>query len=146
MATTSKAIRDLIVTKLQAVKVGSNNAFGSVFDHVDANFLKYPVAVVRAVGGRGNVIDTHAIERVFSFIVDLYQEQSDPGKTTKEASDIMIETADAVLTAFDKDKDLSGSVQIIRVIEFDFSFKAAAGAFNYATFKVDAVVIVPNYS
>ncbi len=145
-ASTSKEIRDLIKTKLEDLQVGGDDAFGEVFDYANAKFSEYPVAVVRAVGGRGNVIDTHRNERIFSFVIELYQEQSKAGKTASEADQIMIDTADAVVIAFDQDKDLGGEIEIVRVVDFDFSFKVAAGTFNYATIKVDALVIVPNWA
>jgi hypothetical protein len=140
MATTITEILALIKAKLVALDI-----FGVVVDYSDGNFTKFPAAVVTEEGGTGEVLDTHRNARTFSFTIKLYQEQSEAGKTQEEAAEIMRTCSDAILTAFDKDKDLSGSVEIVRVVEFNTDFKVAAGTFNFATFRVEAVVIVPNY-
>lgn len=148
MKTTIKDIKPLIVTKLQGLmdnESPQNVLIGEVFDYANGDFSKYPVAVVRSVGGKGGVEDTHRIERVFSFTITLYQEQSKAGETKDLADQKMTDISDAILTAFDTDKDLGGELQIVRVVDFDFDFAVRAGTFNFATFRVDCVVMVPSY-
>ena len=84
--------------------------------------------------------------RTFDFTIKLYQEQSQVGKTKEEADALMTQAADAILLAFDQDKDLGGEVEIVRVVAFDLDFKVATGTFNFANFHINCVVIVPNYS
>ncbi len=148
MKTTMADIRDLIVTKLQGLdNLRGDPLFGEVFDYAQGDFKKYPVAVVLPTGGStGSGVDTHRIERTFSFQVTLYQEQTQAGKTKDEANNIMTEAVDKVIVAFDQDPDLGGELQIVRVVKMDFSFKVAAGTFSFATFQIDCVVIVPNYT
>lgn len=145
MAQTITSILALLKSKLATLTISGSPAFGVVFDYADGDFEEYPAAVVTESGGRGQVIDTHRNQRTFQFTIKLYQEQSRAGKTKSEAADIMRACADAILTAFDQDKDLNGQVDIVRVVEFDTNFKIAAGTFNFATFKVDVVVLVHSY-
>lgn len=147
MKTTLKDIRALIVAKLQGLtKTGGNPLFGEVFGYAQGDFTKYPVAVVLPTGGStGQGVDTHRIERVFSFIVTFYQEQTQAGKNKDDANDIMTDVVDKAIIAFDQDPDLGGELQIIKVVKMDFNFKVSAGTYIFATLQVDAVVIVPNY-
>lgn len=148
MATTTKEIRDLIVDKLEAIDSDDSGAgaiFGQVFAYAQGDFTDYPVAVVRPTGGRGTEIDTHRNERIFTFEITLYQEQSVAGKTKEDADAIVVEAADKVIESFDRDKDLGGEVEIVKVISFTYDFQSRAGTYNFATFQVEAVVIVPNY-
>ncbi len=140
MATTITDILALIKAKLTGL-----NKFGFIADYDDGDFKDYPAAIVTEDGGSGEVLDTHRNSRTFSFTIKLYQEQSHAGKTKEEAAEIMRSCSDAILVAFDQDKDLGGAVEIVRVVSFDTSFKVAAGTFNFATFRVEAVVVVPNY-
>lgn len=144
-SSTLAEIKELIKTKLQGLQIGGVDIFGEVYDYAQGNFEKYPVAVINVSGGSGEVIDTHRIERTFRFVIRLYQEQSENGKTPAQADALMTAAADAVLIAFDQDKDLGGEIEIVRVVDFDFDFKVAAGPINFATFNVNCVVVVPNY-
>ena len=145
MATTIADILTLITTKVSDLEISGSPAFGIVLNYADGEFTDYPAAVITEAGGKGQVLDTHRNQRTFQFTIKLYQEQSRAGKTKAEAAGIMRACSDAILTAFDQDKDLGGQVDIVRVVDFDTNFRVAAGTFNFATFRVEAVVIVPNY-
>jgi len=144
--TTIAGIMALLKTKLEGIQINGADAFGVVLDHADGDFTNYPAAVITESGGKGQVIDTHRNQRTHEFTIKLYQEQSRAGKDKKKAADTMRAVTDAVLIAFDKDKDLSDEVDFVRVVEFDTSFKVAAGTFNFATFRVEAVVLVINHN
>ena len=146
METTITGIIALIKTKMASLTINDQVIFGSVFDYGDGDFKKFPACSVTETGGKGDVMDTHRNMRTHEFDIKLYQEQSRAGNTKKEAADSMRAITDKVLEAFDKDKDLSGEVDIIRVVEFDTNFKVAAGTFNFATFKVEVVVLVENHN
>jgi len=145
MKTTSEEIRDLIVAKLESLKIGSVDVFGEVFEYGQGDFSKYPVAVVRPTGGNGIEIDTHRNERTFLFDVSLYQEQTNAGKNKADANEKMIKAADLVTVMFDQDKDLGGEIQNVKVVKFNYDFKVAAGTYVFATYQVEARVVVPNY-
>ena len=67
------------------------------------------------------------------------------GKTKAEADAWMTQASDAILIALDQDKDLGRVVENVHVVEFTTDFKVQPGTWNFATFKIDCVVIVPNY-
>lgn len=144
-SSTTAEIVALLETKLATVEVDGADAFGEIFAYAKADFSKYPVAVIKAAGGRGVEIDTHRIERTFSFDVTIYQEESHAGRTSEAATEIQTAVVDAVMQSFDRDPDLGGEVETVRVVEWDTNFGVRAGVFSFATFKVDVVAIVPNY-
>lgn len=145
MAQTLTEVIDLLETKLNGLKNGTAPIFGSVLKYDEGDFTKFPAAMVTENGGTGIVIDSHRNQRTYNFVIKLYQEQSQAGKTKQEASVIMRSAADAILKAFDEDKDLAGEVDIVRVVEFETNFKLASGTFNFATFRLDVVVLVHSY-
>jgi len=145
MKTTIVEIKALIKAKLESVVDSHGDAMFQVFDYPNADFQKYPVAVIIDSGMSGIELDTARVERTFHFTIYLYQEQSVAGKNSQEASEAMERASDKIIEAFDQDPYLSNEVEKVRVIEGTFDFKSSAGTFNFATFKVDAVVIVQNY-
>jgi len=146
MTTTLEGLKALIKSKLQTlVDGGGDSIFGDIFDYPEGNFEKYPSIVILQTGADGNILDTARNERTFHFIINLYQEQSQVGKTKQEADILMTKASDAIIEAFDQDPDLGGTVEKIVVMEANFDFKVQQGTFNFATFKVDCVVIVDNY-
>ena len=138
MATTLKQLKTILKNKVEAlVNDQGKSIFGAVFSYAKGDFKNYPVAVVANTGASGEVLDTHRNERTFHFTIDLYQEESQAGRTPEEADEIMTDAVDAVLLAFDTDRDLSGQVEVVRVVEANFDFRVAAGTFNFATLKID---------
>jgi hypothetical protein len=146
MATKQAEIRDLIVTKLEAIQdADSNDIFVEVARYPHGDFSGYPSATVRIAGSSGKVIDTHRNERTFVFEVALYQEQSEQAKNADEANEAMLEAVDAVIEAFDQDKDLGGQVEIVRVVDYTANFVSKPGTLNFANFSIEAVAVLPNY-
>lgn len=143
--TTLAGVQSALITKIQSLQVGSEDIFGEVFGYAEGDFTKFPSVVVTFTGGTGSEIDTHRNERIFNFEVRLYQEQSKAAKTKAEANARMTQATDAILIALDKDKDLGGVVKNVRVVEFTTDFKDRPGSWNFATFRIDCVVIVENY-
>lgn len=138
--TTIAGIKTLIETKLATVA-----GIKAVYPYATGTFTGYPAAVIRPTGGRGVVEDTARNERVFSFAIELYQEQTEAATDAADADTKMTTIADLVLQAFDQDPDLGREVSIVRVVAFDLNFKVQAGTHNFATFAVDCVVLVPHY-
>lgn len=145
MKTTLVEIKTLIKTKLESVVDSHADPMFQVFDYPNAEFKKYPVAVILDSGMTGEVLDSARVERTFHFTVNLYQEQTAAGKTGQLASEAMERASDKLIEAFDQDPYFGNEVEKVRVVEGTFDFKASAGTFNFATFKIDVVVIVPNY-
>ena len=147
MAKTIVDIQSAIKTKIETLKDESDiSIFGEVFDYANADFSKYPAVVIKPTGGSGNRIDTHRIERTFSFEVTLYQEQSKAGTNKKTASEKMASVSDQIIQAFDQDPSLSGALEQVNVVGYDFDFTVRPGMFNFAIFKLECLVIVENYS
>ena len=138
--TTLAALKTAIKNKIEAL-----SEIAVVFDYPEGDFKKFPAAVVTVTGGVGQVLDTHKNERTFNFMVRLYQEQSEAATDKASADQIMTAAADALLIAFDQDKDLGGASEIIRVVDFDLDFKQQPGTWNFATFKINVLVIVPSW-
>lgn len=132
-------------TKMEGITVDGNTVFGAVLDYADGDFDEFPACVITETGGNGETIDTHRNQRTHEFVIRLYQEQSRAGKTKAEAAVIMRKISDQILVALDTDKTLGGEVGVVRVVSFETDFKVAAGTFNFATFRVEAAVLVPNH-
>lgn len=143
--TTLAGVQSALISKITALQVGGEDIFGQVFGYGEGDFAKFPAVVVTFTGGTGSEIDTHRNERIYNFVVRLYQEQSAAGKTKAEANTRMTTATDAILTALDQDKDLGGVVKNVHVVEFITDFKDRPGTWNFATFKIDCIVIVQNY-
>lgn len=141
MATTVKDIKALLVAAITTLGV-----FKQVVGYAEGNFSSYPAATIRPTGGSGRVIDTHRNERTFNFAITLFQEQGEPAKNKAQADQILTDCTDAVITAFDQDKDLNGNVEIVRVVAFEMDFKDRPGTYDFATIRVDVVAIVPSYN
>jgi hypothetical protein len=145
-STTLTQIIALLKTKISALKNGTAPIFTEVLDYAEGKFSAgFPAARIYETGGNGNVADTHRNQRTFNFVAKLYQEQSNAGKTADEAATIMRAATDAVITAFDQDRDLSREVMTVRVVGFSTDFSIQKGAFNFATIQIDVVVLVNSY-
>ncbi len=146
MATTLSECRDLIKTKLEALGGEDTPIFGEVFDYAQGDFTRFPAAVILPTGGsEGEVIDTHRNHRTFSFLTTCYFEQTNSTKTKEEVNDIMTSLVDQVIVAFDQDKNFNYAVEQVKVVKMDFDFKVANGTFDFASFQIDCVVVIPNY-
>jgi hypothetical protein len=147
MAKTIQTIQALILAKLSALEVdiAHNPLFKIVTDKCIGTFTGYPAAVVTPTGGNGKVEDTAVNERVLSFNILLYQEQSEQATDKTDATLKMTEICDAVMKAFDIDPTLGREVAKVEVVDFAFDFKAQTGTWNFATFKINAVILVSHY-
>ncbi|MDD5068487.1 MAG: hypothetical protein PHN89_02725 [Candidatus Pacebacteria bacterium] len=145
MTTTLEGLKALIKTKLESlVDGGGKSIFGDIFDYPDGEFGNYPAAVILQKGADGIILDTARNERVFHFVINLFQEQSGIGKNKEESDELMTKASDAIIKAFDQDPGMGGEVEKISVVEATFDFRVQKGTFNFATFKVDCVVVVDN--
>ena len=145
MKTTIVDVKALIKSKIDNIKIDGDSIFGEITDYAKGDFDGYPAVVIRPTGGEGEYIDTARNERTFNFTIDLYQEQSDDGKSREEASDIMETSVDLVLEAFDQDKTLGNEVQTVHVVEMRFDFENRKGTYNFASFDIKCVVVVNNF-
>lgn len=140
MAKTISTIRTLISNKISSI-----TDIKSVSNYGDNNFSAYPAAVILPTGGIGKVADTAVHERVFNFEVLLYQEQSQQATNKEDADAKMVQVCDKIIEAFDQDQDLGKEVMRVEVVDYTFDFKAQSGTWNFATFRINAVVLVKHY-
>lgn len=146
MKTTAAEIKTLIEAKLGSVQIGSDNALAQVFGNGEDDMTRFPCAVVEPTGWDAVVIDTHRNERTFHFRVSLYQEISDQATQKAQANDKLLAVADAVILAFDRDRDLGNEVEIVNPVRGTYDFTTQAGRKVFATVEVDARVIVHSYT
>lgn len=140
-------LRSLIKTKLLALNDDDgDDLFVEVLDYGEAQFTGYPSAVVLISAGDGEVRDTARNDRVFEFVIDLYQEYSEGGKTKQEATDTMTKAIDKVIESFDTDNNLSGNVVFIEVIPMVLDTTVRSGTFLFAQFKIRCHDLVNNYT
>lgn len=145
MTTTLEGLKTLIHNKISSLTIGGDSIFGHISKFPTGNFDGYPAAVIIPKGSEGTWLDSARNERTYRFTINLYQEQTKAGRSQEEADSVMGNSIDAIVTAFDKDKDLGGEVQIIRVVSMEYDFKVANDTYIYASINIDCVVIVPNY-
>ena len=146
MATTIKDVSDLIKTKIQGLKDGSNNTiFQNVYDTAIGDITTYPVAVLLPKEWDGKILSTKQNDRHFKFEVSMYQENTPAGRTAQQARDVMVTAIDSFIEAFDQDKNLNFGVDYIKVTKGNFDFKAPNGPWVFAVFEVDCEVVVKNY-
>ena len=137
MAKTISAIQALISNKISSI-----TDIKFVSNYGDGNFSAYPAAVIIPTGGIGKVADTAVHERIFNFEVLLYQEQSLQATSKEDAELKMVQVCDQIIQEFDQDQDLGKEVMRVEVVDYTFDFKAQSGTWNFATFRVNAVVLV----
>lgn len=144
-STTITAISALIKAKLEALTVGANPAFKAVYEYPTGTYEGYPAAVIVPTGGSyGKVLDTHRNERTFNFKVSAYQAQTQEGLNKEDAYNRLRAVCDAVLTAFDQDKDFNHEVLEIKVASMELDFRSQDGTHNFATFTVEVRTVVSN--
>jgi hypothetical protein len=140
MAKTISTIQTLIESKINGLGL-----FKVVADNGEGNFAGYPAAVIMPTGGSGKTEDTAVNERSFTFEILCYQEQSAQATTKEDAADKMTQICDAIIEAFDTDPDLGREVMKVEVVDYSFDFKVQTGTWNFATFKINARVLVQHY-
>lgn len=145
MTNTIAGVSALIKTKLESVQIGGQDAFASVLEEPRGDKTDYPCAEILPTGGATvKRIDTGRNERVVTFKLMLYQEQSEQGFTSAEACDRMKAVCDAVMDAFDTDKDLGLEIENSLLARMTFDFAGARTAGPFATFDLECAIIVPS--
>jgi len=146
MAKTISTIQTLISNKISSlIDGGGIPLIKVVTNYGNGDFSGYPAAVIIPTGGQGKIEDTAVNERTFTFDVMLYQEQSQQATNKTDAATKMTIICDAIIEAFDIDPDLAREVMKVEVVDYSFDFKPQTGTWNFATFKINAVVLVQHY-
>lgn len=139
-----------LITKLKEKLEGIKDENGKtilyqVFTYKGAEMTGYPTAVIMDTANEGSFLDTHRNQRVFSFQLLIYQEQSVAGKSKEIATQVMRKTVDIILESFDTDLTLNNELQFIRIVPVEIDYTIEQGSFVFATFRIDCVDIVNNF-
>jgi len=140
-------ISAVIKTKMQAIQISGDDAFASVLEHARGEKNSYPCAEILPTGG--STVKRIAMgglnSRTFIFRISLYQEQSEQGKTSAEATARAVAISDAVIHAFDTDPDLGNEVETCMLNKMDFDFTGSRTPGLFATFDLECAIITTNY-
>lgn len=142
MAVLVRDIQTLIINKLNGVS-GLNGVYAYFPDRPTNG--AYPYAIVSVKSGTGEFGDTIRNIRHHVFEVKVFQERTEAGFGNQKSERIIDEIVDEVLVAFDADTTLSGSVKMVKPLDFSKDFdESETGDQRIAVFVVDATVVVPS--
>lgn len=144
-AKTIQEIKEVIENKVKGIEYESDPLFTYVTTSPGPKFEGYPAAVIRTTGFEGERIDTHRIERIFSFEIGLFQEYGPQTTGSEEASDRLELITDLVIEAFDKDNDLGDEVEVVDVASGTFDFAVRPGLLMFASLSIRCRVIVDGF-
>lgn len=140
-------ISALLKDKLEGLQSGGEDIFASVLEEPRGDKINYPCAEILPTGG--STVKRIAMgglnSRTITFRIYLYQEQSEPGKTSEEANDRLKDVCDAVIESFDRDPDLGNEIENCLLSKMAYDFTGGRGAGPFATFDVECDIIVQNY-
>lgn len=147
MSKSYATLKEALKTKLESITGKDSNAlFAGVYGINETEPEGFPTAFVVESAGEGRFLDTGRNERDWQFQLLIQQESSK--KTPEEASIVIIDSVDRVISSFDKDptlKDTNEQPQVkwIRVVPLDFDFGTGQqGAVQSAILQIVAVDIV----
>lgn len=145
MASTIAEIKALIVTRVAGLEHGSGFPIFKEVHEAPGQQGEFPSALILAVGGEGEVGDTHRNERTFRYEVRGYCAMPAEGGFTGASNELLAEAADALLAMFDRDRNLGEEVSRVRVVGYACDFTPVAGTWEFFTMTVEAVAFVPSF-
>lgn len=112
-----------ITTKIKQ-KVSEVSAIKNTYDYEKAiePSVGFPIATVTFKSGEGEFLTTAHNLRNDQFFIRVYQEKSQAGAGSNKAERVSRELLDELLTAFDMDTTLSGTVKYVRPISWDGAY------------------------
>jgi len=106
---------------------------------------KYPFATVTPTGFEGRFGDTIRNERRYEITVRIYQERTSTGFGNEKTERLAREMVDEILTAFDMDTTLSGTVKFVVPVRGDLSYvEREMGDTRLAEFVLECMNVVPS--
>ncbi len=152
MATKSyTGLKAIVMAKLDAINGGNgSDLFVEVYG---SNFTKpegYPICYVIEKTGGGNILDTHRNQREWQFDVVIHYKITG-NETAETAYAAMLDAADRVITAFDRDPlllDSNGAAQCMwcKVLPVEFEYATQDSTVHRALFTVAIMDIVNRYA
>lgn len=104
-----------ITAKVKSL-LGTLESLKAVYDYSIDLTAGYPCAVVRDGGWRAEFSDTQRNRRVYTIEVYLFQEFGEAGFTAEKAARVLRELQDEVITLFDTNITLDGTVLFVEPI------------------------------
>lgn len=126
-----------------AQKLNETQSIKAVYEYETGNpDGKYPMATVTAQGFDGEFASTAHNRRAFQFSIKVYQERQETSFGVAKAERVMREAVDEIITAFDMDTTLSGTVTYCAPVGADFSHEDREHDVRLANITLEAVTVV----
>lgn len=126
-----------------AQKLNETQSIKAVYEYETSNpDGKYPMATVTAQGFDGEFASTAHNRRAFQFSIKVYQERQETSFGVAKAERVMREAVDEIITAFDMDTTLSGTVTYCAPVGADFSHEDREHDVRLANITLEAVTVV----
>jgi hypothetical protein len=140
MSTQVQTIKTVLQTKLQGV---TNLQDVYKYEIATPTEGRYPFATVIAKDGEGEFGDTIRNIRKYRFQVNIYQERTDAARGNQDAEVILDGIIDEVLTAFDNDTTLSGTVKYVKPLSWNTDYvDREIGDTRVCQFVIEATQVV----
>lgn len=140
MSTQVVTIKNALQTKLQGI---TNLQDVYKFEVATPTNGRYPFATVIARDGEGEFGDTIRNIRKYRFEVNVYQERTEAGRGNESAESLIDGILDEVLTAFDADTTLSGTVKYIKPLSWNTDYiDREIGDTRVCQFIIEATQVV----
>lgn len=141
MANRIETIKNAIVTKIQGV-----SHLRHVYTYNKADPEGYPYATVTFSDGDGEFADFSAISkrnlRNQNFSIRVFVERNEASFGPQKAERVSTEALDEILTAFDFDVTLSGTVKQVQPVGWDGSFETIGDTVRVAEITVSCLDLV----
>lgn len=135
-------ISSAIVTKLQGI--GKLNGVYA-FEPDKPTSGQYPFATVTPAAFAGEFGDTIRNIRTYELNIRVYQERVESAFGNEKAERIMREVVDEILTAFDMDTTLSGTVKWVKPLSGNLQYEdREIGDTRVAEIKVECRTVTPS--
>lgn len=108
-----------ILTKVSSLQ-GVQNAYD--YEKGITDTTGFPMATVTLKDGLARFLTTAHNERTNNYFIRIYQEKSQPGVGASNAEKYSRQVLDEILTAFDMDTTLSGTVKYARPIQWNAGY------------------------
>ena len=141
MGTRLETIKGVLKTKLEGI-----SHLRHVYDYDKADPEGYPFGVVVPSNWEGEFGDFSAISkrnlRTWNFNVKVFVERDEASFGPEKAERVATEAVDEILTAFDFDVTLSGTVKQVSVVGGDFDIDIIGNTVKVASLDISCLDLV----
>ena len=136
-----EVIQNAIADKLEGV-----SHLRHVYKYNKADAAGFPYATVTPAFMTGEFGDYSAVSkrnlRNFEFLIRVVVDRDEASFGPEKGQRVIIESVDEILTAFDFDVTLSGTVKQVEVVGGDFDFETIGNTVNVANLSVNCLDVV----